>query len=226
VHVLEIVVLPNFNESRLALCRRLLRLYGALGVARLSARYAAAALGDRLGRPRSVAATAGRLGVPVRRLGSINDLDYLGTLAQRKVDVLLSVSAPEIFRRDALAAAPHVVNVHSGRLPAYRGMMPTFWALAAGESKVTVTVHEMVERLDAGPILGEFDVPVGTSESAFDVTARAKDVAGREVARLLARLGPGRWPAGRPPDQSEHPAYGFPGRKDARRLRAHGRHLL
>jgi methionyl-tRNA formyltransferase len=193
-----------------------------VGVARLSARYSAATLADRVGHPRSVVATARRLGVPVRRLRSINDLDYLGTLGPRKVDVLLSLAAPEIFRRDALAAARQVVNVHSGRLPAYRGMMPTFWALAAGENSVTVTVHEMVERLDAAPILGEFEVPGGSGESAFDVAARAKDVADREVARLLARLGP----AGRAPDRSEQTAYGFPRRMDSRRLRARGRRLL
>jgi methionyl-tRNA formyltransferase len=226
VDVAEIVILPNFNESKVSLLRRLVRFYGPLGVIGLAGRYAVAAASDRLRRPRSVVAAAARYHVPVRRLRTINDPSYLQTLNRRGVDVLLSVSAPEIFRRDALAAAPHVVNVHSGKLPEYRGMMPTFWALADGAESVTVTVHEMVERLDAGPILGELTVPVEARESAFDVAAKAKELAGRELARMLARLGTGPWPAGRVPAPSQGPAYGFPTREAARRLRASGRRLL
>src|SRR2546429_8962132 len=60
---------------------------------------------------------------------------YLRTLTARGVDVLLSVAAPEIFRRPALMAVPHVLNVHSGKLPLYRGMMPTFWALQNGDAR-------------------------------------------------------------------------------------------
>jgi hypothetical protein len=50
----------------------------------------------------NVEALAARAGVPVRSLASINDEAYLRTLGERQVDVLLSVSAPEIFRQQAL----------------------------------------------------------------------------------------------------------------------------
>src|SRR5439155_8856880 len=49
--LVEIVLLRNFNESRRALARRLLRLYGPLDLARLLGRYAAARCRDRLGAP-------------------------------------------------------------------------------------------------------------------------------------------------------------------------------
>jgi methionyl-tRNA formyltransferase len=216
VELVEIVVLPNFGESRLRLARRLLGLYGPRGFARLAARYARSRGG-------SVEAVAARHGVPVRALPSINDAAYLGTLRERRVDVLLSVSAPELFRAEALVAAPLVLNVHNGRLPTYRGMMPTFWALHEGESEVTVTVHEMAERLDAGRVVAEFRMPVLPGESAFDVSARAKAVAGREVARLLAR---GTWPEPRPIAVENGSYFRFPTRRDVRRLRERGRSLL
>ena len=212
----EIVVLPNFGESRLALVRRLVRFYGPLGLARLATRYARA-------RGRDVEAVAREHGIPVRELATINDLGYLATLGERGVDVLLSVSAPEIFRADALAAAPRVLNVHNGRLPRYRGMMPTFWALHEGDEEVVVTVHEMAERLDAGRVVAEFAMGVEPGESAFDVSARAKVVAGREVARLLATE---RWPEPRAAAAANGSYFRFPTRQDARRLRERGRSLL
>jgi len=226
VDVVEIVLLANFNESRVALARRLAGFYPPSDLARLAARYARALVDDRRGRARSVEAVAAAHGVPLRTLDDINDPAYLETLPARQVDVLLSVAAPQILRAAALSAAPRTLNVHSGRLPRYRGMMPTFWALLDGEPAVTVTVHEMAERLDAGPVLAEIEVPIGPRDSAFDVSRNAKEVAGREVATLLATVGTDRWPAARPIDIEQGAYHGFPTRADARRLRSAGRRML
>ncbi len=226
VRLVEIVLLRNFNESRLALARRLWKVYGTVDMVRLMARYATARLADRLGKPRSVAALASRAGVPVRILDSINDEGYLRTLRERGVDVLLSVSAPEIFRAGALGAVPHTINIHNGKLPFYRGMMPTFWALLHGEPEVTVTVHTMVEKLDAGQVLAEYVVPITPGDSQFALSARAKDVAGREVAGLLARLGTPEWPISRTVDMSQKRYFKFPTPIDVAQLRAKGRRML
>jgi methionyl-tRNA formyltransferase len=226
VRLLEIVLLRNFNESRLALARRFLKFYGPVDMTRLVGRYAASQLADRFGTPRSVEALAARAGVPVRSLASINDEAYLRTLGERQVDVLLSVSAPEIFRQQALAAAPYILNVHNGKLPRYRGMMPTFWAMLNGEREVTVTLHTMAAKLDAGQVVAEFSVPIEPTDSAFDISARAKVVAGREVARLLAALHTAAWPTPRTLDMSDQRYFKFPTPADVARARALGRRML
>ena len=226
VELTEIVVLRNFNESRPALARRLLRAYGIVDFGRLVRRYLAARVSDRRGSPRTVEAIAARRGVRARPLDSVNDPEFLAELARENVDVLLSVAAPEIFGPDALAATPLVLNVHSGKLPDYRGMMPTFWALLNGEREIIVTVHEMAERLDAGAVLAEYPVAVDSNETAFDLAARAKVIAGREVGRLLSRLAtdPRPQPAGAAREGGNY--YGFPTGTDVRRLRSTGRRML
>jgi len=222
----EIVLLPNFSESRAALLRRLAGLYGPVGVGRLALRYGWAQGRELLGTPRSVEAIATRYGIPVRALDSINDERYLRTLRERRVDVLLSVAAPEIFRAAALAATPHALNVHNGRLPDFRGMLPTFWALHRGDDEIVVTVHEMAEALDAGRVVAEFPVAVSEGESQFSVSVRAKLVAGERVARLLGTLDTPAWPTPHAIDAAEGSYNGFPGRREARELRAVGRRLL
>jgi methionyl-tRNA formyltransferase len=226
VQLVEIVVLPNFNESRTALARRLIGLYGMVGFARLAGRYLGARLNDWRGSPRTVEAIAARRGVAVRHLRIINRPEYLAELRERRVDVLLSVAAPEILGRDALAVAPYVLNVHSGKLPEYRGMMPTFWALLNGEQEIVVTVHEMAEKVDAGAVVAEFPITVGPGESTFELAARAKKVSGREVAHLLGRVGTRSWPQRRPLPQGHGTYYTFPRRADAHRLKSRGGRLL
>jgi methionyl-tRNA formyltransferase len=226
VELVEIVLLRNFNESVRGLALRLYRLYGAAGFVRLTGRYLRAKAATAVGRPQTVEGLAKHHGVPTRRLETINDEDYLRTLAERKVDVLLSVASPEIFREAALRSAPSVLNVHNGKLPAYRGMMPTFWALANGDPEIAITVHEMAEKIDAGMIVAEIPLSVEPRESAFDLSQRAKVVAGREVALLLSALGTPEWPVRRPIEVANGAYYTFPTRQDTRRLRAHGRRML
>jgi methionyl-tRNA formyltransferase len=226
VQLVEIVLLRNFNESRLALARRLWKFYGSWDMARLLGRYALARLADRLGAPRGVEAQATRAGVPIRHLPTINDETYLKSLGERHIDVLLSVSAPEIFRAAALNATPHAINIHNGKLPIYRGMMPTFWTLLHDEPAITITVHTMVEKLDAGQVLAEYQVPIGPDDSQYDLSARAKEIAGRELARLLARLDTSEWPAARSVDMSQKRYFKFPTADDVARLRAKGRRML
>lgn len=226
VELVEIALLPNFDESKPALLRRLWSFYGAVDLLRLAARYCATEVSDLRGAPRSVEAIAGKSGVAVRHLRTINDSAYLASVSERGIDVLLSVSAPQIFGIEALGVAPFALNVHSGKLPEYRGMVPTFWALASGDDRVTVTVHEMVQRLDAGPIVYELEVEVAEGDTVFSVAARAKDVAGRGVARLLSRIDDEERASWHVPDTPPRPAFRFPTKRDVRRLRSRGRRLL
>ena len=225
LETMEIALLRNFNESRPALAARMWKLYGTVDMIRLLGRYAYARLEERFGIPRSVEAVAAKHAVPTRALATINDPDYLRTLSLRGVDVLLSVAAPEIFRSTALTSAPLVLNVHCGKLPQYRGMMPTFWALHRGEREITITVHTMGAQIDRGDVLAEYPVFVGAEDTAFDLAVRAKEVAGRAVARLLSRLQSEPVPA-RPMNSAQQRYFRFPTRQHARELRAAGRRML
>ena len=104
--------------------------------------------------------------------------------------------------------------------PITRGMMPTFWALVNGDDHVTVTLHEMVQRLDAGAVVREFKVPVKPGDSVFGVSARAKATAGPRVARLLGRIDEEERTSWRVPETTAEPVNRFPTNRDVQRLRA------
>lgn len=48
-------------------------------------------------------------------------------------------------------------NLHPSLLPAYRGPMPMFWQFRNAESSFGVTLHQLVDKLDSGPIILQAD---------------------------------------------------------------------
>ena len=65
-----------------------------------------------------------------------------------------------------------LLNIHPSLLPAFRGMHAIRQALVAGVSQTGCTVHEVVEDVDAGPVLGQQAVPIETTDDEASLSAR------------------------------------------------------
>jgi methionyl-tRNA formyltransferase len=219
--IVGMTIVAPFRESLAATARRMLSFYGVVACARLAARFAGAKL-----RRRSIATLAKRDGVPLVATSSVNDSRYLACIRELDPDVIVSVAAPEIFRDEILSIPPlGCVNLHSGRLPKFRGMMPTFWQMLGGERQATVTVHEMAREVDAGRILGTVECSIHDHDSVDRVMTEAKLSGARLMIRVLGEIADGTV-APRPLDMSEASYYSFPTRQDARNLLRRGHRLL
>jgi methionyl-tRNA formyltransferase len=64
------------------------------------------------------------------------------------------------------------INVHASLLPKYRGAAPINWAIARGERDTGVTIMQMDEGLDTGPMLAKRAVEIGPRETAVELSAR------------------------------------------------------
>ena len=117
------------------------------------------------------------------------------------------------------------INIHSGRLPAYRGMMPTFWQMLRGERAITITVHYMAEKLDAGDVLATQSFAIRQSDSLDRVIRETKREAARLVVGVLRDLREGK-AAARPPAMERSEYFSFPKREDVRAFRQRGHRLL
>jgi methionyl-tRNA formyltransferase len=112
-------------------------------------------------------ALAKRTGSEVQVLARPNNVPDLSTLADLGPDLLISVRYRHILR-DAAIAIPRfgVLNLHSGLLPEYKGMMATFWALLNGDSTIGSTLHYIVDgTIDTGPVIGRAAVTADRTRS-------------------------------------------------------------
>ena len=90
-----------------------------------------------------------------------NSADGVAALQACDPDIFISVRYRQILKSAAIGIPRHgVLNLHSGLLPEYKGVMATFWAMLNGEENLGCTLHTIVDgTIDTGPI-------IGTSETA------------------------------------------------------------
>jgi methionyl-tRNA formyltransferase len=98
-------------------------------------------------------------------------------------------------------------NMHGSLLPKFRGRAPLNWAILKGETETGVTLHEMVEKPDAGRIVDRQAVPIGPDETAVEVFHKMTEAAGQVLKRNIRDLVAGRARL-RPNDLSSGSYYG------------------
>jgi methionyl-tRNA formyltransferase len=226
------VVSPIYKGSGwIQQSRRFIRSFGfrwfAVEAARYSWNKALDAVGRlaRFGRARSVRAVAGRHGIRLLRPVDVNAPEFIAVLRSMDPDLVISVSCPQIFRRQLLEL-PRLgcLNVHSALLPKYRGMLPTFWAIVNGEHETGVTVHRMAEGIDGGDIILQRPVPIAADETLLSLMRKTKRVAADLVLESIEEFDAGTVsPIPNPANEGSY--FSFPTRADVDRFRALGRRV-
>jgi methionyl-tRNA formyltransferase len=226
VSVRSIVCLNSFNESLPELIQRMYRLYGLRNFLRRGVEFAARTTADRIGfGNHSVASVAEENGIATQTADSVNTDEFVAMLEREEIDVVLSVSAPEIFDERVLSAPNWgCLNVHTAELPKYRGMLPTFWALYHGEDRIGVTVHTMADEVDCGEIARQTTFRVSPENTLDDVIKRGKRVGGTLAAEVLAEVVEGTVTLS--PMDGEESYFSFPTQQERRKLQRQGRKLL
>jgi len=98
----------------------------------------------------------------VWRLSSDADLNYWCPPSST------TISRP----RSCNARAQGAVNIHPSLLPDLKGVDPVFFARLRGVAPLGVTLHRIVQDLDAGPVLAQARVDVAARDSVLAITAR------------------------------------------------------
>jgi len=81
---------------------------------------------------------------------------FLETIQSLRPDVMLVWSYPMLLPPELTGlAARGAFNIHSGKLPEYRGGHVMMWALINGERETAATMHRVDAGIDTGPVVAE-----------------------------------------------------------------------
>ena len=95
---------------------------------------------------------------PARPLGDV----FLAGLRRLEPDLGVVVAYGHILRPDVLSLPRlGMINVHASLLPRWRGAAPIQHAILAGDTETGVSIMQMEQGLDSGPVLHRVATPIG-----------------------------------------------------------------
>ncbi|MGB0126332.1 MAG: formyltransferase, partial [Rhodocyclaceae bacterium] len=122
-----------------------------------------------------------------------NDPATSALIAESRPDFLFSFYYRQMLSPAVLASAPRgAFNMHGSLLPRFRGRVPVNWAVIRGARETGATLHEMVEKPDAGRIVDQQAVPILPDDTAGDVFDKVTVAAELVLYRALPALVEGR----------------------------------
>ena len=157
---------------------------------------------NRILTPPPVFDEAGRLGLECIQPSDMNSPDAVCRVRSTGPAALVAVAFGRIIGPELLRAAPGgVLNVHPSLLPRHRGAAPVQGAILAGDSETGVTIMQMDEGLDTGPVLTQRTTSIDSNETARDLESRLAIAGAGLLVETLERLERGRLEP-RPQDES------------------------
>jgi methionyl-tRNA formyltransferase len=144
--------------------------------------------------PSAVSEAAAKLGLAIAKPASLKAEETRVILKAAAPEVMVVAAYGLILPREVLEIpARGCLNIHASLLPRWRGAAPIHRALLAGDATTGITIMQMDEGLDTGPILLEKALaiaPRATTRTLTDALATLGASAILEALRSHARLEP------------------------------------
>ncbi len=143
-------------------------------------------------RPSPVHAEAESRGIEVRTPENLKDATVQRDFAELKLDAAVVV-AYGLILPPAILEAPRLgcLNVHASLLPRWRGAAPIQRAILAGDAETGVTIMQMDEGLDTGPILDQARTAIDTDTDAGQLHDTLAELGAKLLVPTLERLDAG-----------------------------------
>ena len=130
-------------------------------------------------------------------------------------------ASPLILREEILRIPTVSINMHFSLLPAYKGIMPLFHAMANGEKKSGISLHEMVKKIDEGKVIYQRELALDYGQPLFDNYIKFFDESVSCVMECFTSIANGVKDA--PVLASTQPSYfKYPNAEDWKKFRARG----
>lgn len=108
----------------------------------------------------TVEGTAKKYKIPVWQVNTPNNKSFLEELKKLDIDVIINQS--QCILKKELLSIPKigVINRHNALLPKNRGRLTPFWVLYKDEPETGVSIHFVIEEIDAGDIIVQKKIPI------------------------------------------------------------------
>lgn len=125
-------------------------------------------------------------GIPVFTPKSLKSEKEQELFSSLNLDLAVVVAYGLILPKDILDTPKYgCVNVHGSLLPRWRGAAPLHRALLAGDTKTGISIMQMDEGLDTGPVILMEELPIVESMTAQDLHDQIALIGGKALVDAL-----------------------------------------
>jgi methionyl-tRNA formyltransferase len=159
------------------------------------------------GRGRRLRASAAKqmaqaAGVPVHQPATLKGPEVQATLKDLGADLMVVAAYGLLLPPEVLRIPPWgCINIHASLLPRWRGAAPIQRGILAGDRETGVTIMQLDEGLDTGPILLQRACPIQDTDTAARLHDRLAPLGAQALIEALEGLEAGRI-APRPQDEA------------------------
>ncbi len=134
---------------------------------------------------------ANSLSIPVLTIKRVvNEPSLLEAIAEWKPDVFLAVGWYHMIPKQWRKFAP-AYGMHASLLPDYSGGAPLVWAMINGETKTGITLFQMDDGVDSGPIAGQKEEKILPTDTIATLYSRIEEKGIELLYEVLPKLAKG-----------------------------------
>ncbi|ELK21716.1 MULTISPECIES: methionyl-tRNA formyltransferase [Anoxybacillus] len=139
--------------------------------------------------PPPVKVAAESYGIPVFQPTKIREKEQYEHVIALQPDLIVTAAFGQILPKPLLDAPTYgCINVHASLLPELRGGAPIHYAILQGKEKTGITIMYMVEKLDAGDILTQVEVPIDERDTVGTLHDKLSQAGARLLSETLPKL--------------------------------------
>lgn len=127
--------------------------------------------------------------IPVFQPKKIKEMTEVDKVLQWKPDLIVTAAFGQILPKELLDAPTYgCINVHASLLPELRGGAPIHYAILQGKKVTGVTIMYMVEKLDAGDILTQVEVPIEKKDHVGTLHDKLSEAGAKLLSKTIPDL--------------------------------------
>ncbi len=137
--------------------------------------------------PPPAAEAARELDLPLHQTANVNSQESVEAIRAAGPEAVAVCAFGQLIKEPLLSEWT-MLNVHPSLVPRWRGAAPIERALMAGDGKTGVTIMQVTEGLDSGPIALAEDVAIDPEDDYASLAAKLADLSGELLVRALDAL--------------------------------------
>ncbi len=120
---------------------------------------------------------------------AVRDTAFVDELRNLKPDAIVVVAYGQILPPEIIYLPPKgCINIHASLLPKYRGAAPINWSLIQGDVSTGITIMQMDEGMDTGPILLQEEIEILPEDTAGSLSSRLSHRGGPLLIKALGGI--------------------------------------